>query len=181
MWVLCPLWGARSGNTVVKPTCQPSRGRQLQPDHLHLPHAVWRCVVRNNDLVHWSCVPWWVVQKLCSLGIFPFSGQIAHEQYELFDKQYILLQVSMGSLGPGIFPSLGHIGVEKKRTRTSPPLCQRRVTLMVHIIIIIIIIFRYTTHLHFKLLKVWMAYQDKLCCFFVSDLQLSALRKSQAT
>ena len=47
----------------------------------------------------------------------------------------VQLQVNTGSPGLGISLSLGHTGVEKKRTTTSPPLYQRRATLTVQIII----------------------------------------------
>lgn len=45
----------------------------------------------------------------------------------------ILLQVSLEYPDPGISPSPRPTGVERRRTRTSPLLCQRRATLMVTI------------------------------------------------
>lgn len=151
LWVLCPVWGAGGGYPVVKPTGQPSGGRQLQPDHLYLPHAVWRRALRNNDLVHRSRVPWWVLDTVFDCAVFlPLNCQINDVEWNsaeffhlllwtgLKTKLFTLFQVSTGSPGLGISLSLGRTGAERKRTRVSPHLCQRRAMLKVQIIIITI-------------------------------------------
>lgn len=57
VWILCTVWGAGNWHSVGQPTVQPHAGGQLQPHHLHLPHAIWCCTVRHHDMVHWGGLP----------------------------------------------------------------------------------------------------------------------------